>query len=731
MNKTLQPSRRRGIALWGPVLLAAAIVLLAFATGVLDKQRVFVNMAHTDMVFENEKRMMSMADGDHYGVLPGIGPYYELPTGTYRLQWQVDGDGENKLRLSSTNGAAMQPNEIALPAGQLSGEFEFTVFEAVKNLQIDVEFCAGTYMELLTLRMYSPFYKDRAWTLLFFAAGLSACWVLWHREKIDRRTLADGLLIGVAVLIASSPMLKDALNLGHDTYFHMARVENLVSGLCVGNFPVRAGGYTYNGYGAITSVFYPDIFLYPLALMRLGGASPTYVMNVYAVAVNAVTAVCMYVGAKRMFLNRWAGLFSTILYTLAVYRISDVTTRYAMGEMTAMAFLPLFLLGLWEVVLGDKQRYATLGVGAACIFLCHMLTTLLCAATAFAFCVLYALKIVREKRLVPLFQAMSVALLLCAFQIAPFLTYSAQGIGAQGLKTNMAANAIAPAQLFSLGTGEVAPCADAQILYFSVEIGLPLIACAAMGIYKFISAEEWSDCDRLAGLMIVAGSGCALMSTTLFPWEKFSILTNHLIGYIQFPWRFLMMTTLFFALAGGYGVARIMEGRGEQMALMLLCVSALAALPTLSSEIRTDEFIRFGEGGDPDLFALEYTIPGTVIKWPVDRDVAVNGDVSVERFEKKGTCVTAEISSETDAMLIFPMFGYDGYAAEVDGQPMAVGLGENNRLTVQLPAGTSGILRVWFMGKSYWRIFDAISLITWLWLARRRAKYTAREKIRC
>ena len=129
-------------------------------------------------------------------------------------------------------------------------------------------------------------------------------------------------------------------------------------------------------------MFYPDVFLYPLALMRMGGASQTYVMNVYYVAVNIVTAACMYVCAKRIFGNRWAGVFASILYLLADYRISNVFTRTAVGEMTAMAFMPLFVLGLWEVVLGDKRRWRVLTFGAASVFLCHLISTVLCAIVA-------------------------------------------------------------------------------------------------------------------------------------------------------------------------------------------------------------------------------------------------------------------------------------------------------------------------------------------------------------
>lgn len=72
------------------------------------------------------------------------------------------------------------------------------------------------------------------------------------------------------------------------------------------------------------------------------------------------------------------------------------------------------------------------------------------------------------------------------------------------------------------------------------------------------------------------------------------------------------------------------------------------------------------------------------------------------------------MSAQSDAALTFPLFGFDGYAAEVDGQRMDVELGDNNRLKVLLPAGTQGTLKVWFAGKGVWRIADAVSALTLL-----------------
>ena len=56
--------------------------------------------------------------------------------------------------------------------------------------------------------------------------------------------------------------------------------------------------------------------------------------------------------------------------------------RCAIGETPAMAMFPLFVLGLWEVIFGDKERWPVLTIGAMCVFQSHMISTGLAAALA-------------------------------------------------------------------------------------------------------------------------------------------------------------------------------------------------------------------------------------------------------------------------------------------------------------------------------------------------------------
>ena len=705
-------ARKKGYAVIGAWLVCAVLIAVVFALGLLDRQVTWVDMPYLHMRFDGG---LARA-GEAYGAMNG-GPGFDLPAGEYRVKWMIEGDGDNRLVIATENGVVAEPPEIALPAGQTQGEAAFALPQAAQGVDIVVSYDSGTYISVQDMRLYSPMYRDHAFTFAILAVAVCLLYTQHKRGRLTPARRGKLILIGMAVLIASGPALKDTICMGHDTTFHLVRLCNLADGLAGGQFPVRLGGFSYNGYGAVTSVFYPDVFLYPFALMMNLGASLQYAVNLYFIAVNAASAAAMYAAAKRMFKCDWSAVCASILYTLSIYRVSDVFTRYAFGEMTAMIFVPLFMLGLYEVVLGEKKNWRMLGVSAAGIYLSHMLSTLICLLTAVGVCALFIVKIVREGRLMPIIKAAAIAGLLGAFQIVPFIQYSMQGLGAAELAKDPAFYAIAPAQLLLLGAGEMSvDPADMKLSSFALEIGLPLLVAAGLTIYVAATAEKREKENDFPVLLVAAGCLFAFMATTLFPWSHVRIITRGMSDYLQFPWRFLMMTAVCFALAGGWGCARFARGHGEQMAAAILCVAALCALPTLTDETRNPDYIALGETVSPNLKYTEYTIPGTQTALTLERGVLATDGVQVTAYEKHGTTIAAQVEAVTDGEISLPLFGYDGYHAELDGEEIGWTLGENNRLTVPLAAGSSGELRVWFAGKAAWRAAELVSLVSALGL---------------
>ena len=665
--------------LYGPMLLAALLCALVFATGAMKKPSEFELLNGQYMQLAGGKTRYAVADGDAYGALPGEMAGLHLPAGEYRLRWMISGDGDNVLRLKNDDGAAITPDEFVLPADEGEGECVFEIEEACENFAVEIEFASGSYLDVYGLKLYTPKYQDDAFTLLFFAIGASVLYGLLATGRLTRRNMAPALFIGLAVLLSCSMSLKSTFNYGHDGAYHLARLQNLADGLKSGQFPVRMGGFSFNGYGAITSVFYPDVFLYPFALMLLGGASAAYVGNVLLAALNIGAAAGMYAAAKRLFQNRWAATCASVLYTLSAYRVMDVYTRVAVGEAMAMAFFPLFIVELYEALFGDAKCWRMLALSACGIFLSHMLSTMLCAVLAAGAALLCLRRVIGQKRFVPLAKAAGLCLLLGLFQLAPFCMYSMQGIGAGTLVNDLTVNAVEPGQILMMGAGSASgSSANQKVLAFSVEIGLPLLIGAMLALYAALQKPERGENEKAVLRLL--------------------------------------------ALAGGYGVTELGGKRPDAAAAAALCMAAVCVMPTLSGELHGARYIEQGATVSPHLGLAyaEYTLPDTNFLETRDRSLHIEGGVAVADYAKRGTTITAQVEAATEGTVSFPLFDYDGYRATLNGQEIAVETGDNNRVQIRVPAGTDGEVRIWFAGKRWWKITDAVSLAALLAVLLRR-----------
>ena len=673
--------------------------------------------------FRPGPKTFSLAAGDQYGTLNN-GPYFSLTKGRYRLDIAMDSDGENAIRIVTGNGARVEPAQVVIPAHSWTMTYEFELLDDADNVEILIDFESGSYLAIHELNLHM-FCTDRVWMVLL--AGLAACvfYVLACRGYLTQKRVRMLLIIAAAVFVSSWPALRENLFIGHDSIFHLGRIRNVVGGLRDGQFPVRMGGGGINGgYGSAVSIFYPDLMLYIPALLMISGTTIQFAISVFLIMVNIASAVSMYVCARRIFDDEAVGVSASVFYVLAIYRLTDVYTRAAVGEMTAMAVLPLFVLGLWEVIWGDKNRWVLLTLGATGIFQSHIISTLVCAATAVFACVMGAFRIIREKRWLALVKAAALALVLNLFTLVPLLTYMAQGVTTDVLQVRCATKCNEVFELF------------ATDITFAKDIGLALLIGVVTTMYALCGRHD--EKDKRAWVLLALGALTALMTTEYFPWEWLETQTNGMVNYLQFPWRLMMLTDVFLALACGYGVLCLAKEKKELLSVCVLMVCMIGAFDQLSYLATVDAFQfdywKTNEEGISSYY--EYTIPGSNLSATLEqKEPVLSPGVTMEQYSKTGTHITAFVDAQTDAQIVLPVFGYDGYRATLEGKELDWVRGENNRIQVELPAGARGKLEVRFAGKSIWRVCDAISLCTLLALAfggvrrgikRRRAAKTAK-----
>lgn len=560
------------------------------------------------------------------------------------------------------------------------------------------------------------------------------------------RRLLPWLGLLAAALLACGPFLSGGVWHGSDLGYHLRRIENIAMGLADGQFPVRIQSDWLLGNGYAVGVFYGDLLLYAPALLRLAGVPVTVAYDLYLFAVTLLTAWGSYYAARRLALPRAAAFGAAALYTLAAYRLCDVTDRAALGEYTALAFLPLAAAGFWRTLHPDAARLpgaALLVLGLSGVLQSHLLSfemTVLCLCAA----LVLARATFRRAALLRLTGAAGAFCLLNAGFLVPLLDYYLTGkfqINQPGGVEPIQQNGAALGQLLGVGYTLAAGQQQDLVADMALTPGPALLLGAALAA----GAAVWQLVRRRAGMpavaclgAVAAGAFCLALSSNLFPWDALYALggtARRLVGSLQFPWRFLGPACLLLAGAVGAGLA-LLPGRGRAVVTAALCllaaVNAGAQLQQYTATAAPESYYRGTEEPFWPMSCGHYlpaengpTDTAALLTAPVWAD-----GIQLTAFDKQGTrvTVTAANTSDVDAWVRLPLLWYKGYAARdaATGEALALSCGENNTVTVTLAPGYSGSFTVSFREPWYWRAAEALSLLTVLagagWLAVRSGR---------
>lgn len=188
-----------------------------------------------------------------------------------------------------------------------------------------------------------------------------------------------------AILIASLPLCAGNLTCSWDIIFHINRIEAIKEGIEQGQIPVKIYGYVFNNYGYPSGVFYPDLFLYIPAIMRIIGFNAELSYNFFLFVITFFTAIISYYSFTKLFYyiknkifpNYVYSSIATILYTCGLYRLADLYIMGTIGEVTSMIFMPLALISFYLTLKGKKNYWIGIVIGITGILQSHILSSLM------------------------------------------------------------------------------------------------------------------------------------------------------------------------------------------------------------------------------------------------------------------------------------------------------------------------------------------------------------------
>ncbi len=247
--------------------------------------------------------------------------------------------------------------------------------------------------------------------LLLFACGDT-------NAPARRRKYAVPLILAGITVAACLPLFSNYLYFGHDIDYHLQRISAMAAELSYGQFPVRMTTDTLNGYGYANSLCYCELFLTLPALLYNAWLPLRTCYQVYIFVVTLSTAIIAYCSFGKITASRKLGLLGAALYTLSCYRLVCTYIRASVGEYTAITFLPLVLVGLYNIYTTEKPRFAQwvpMAFGMAALVQCHLLSCELIALLLVVFCLLRLRDTLRPARLLAWVKAALLAVALSAW----------------------------------------------------------------------------------------------------------------------------------------------------------------------------------------------------------------------------------------------------------------------------------------------------------------------------
>lgn len=534
------------------------------------------------------------------------------------------------------------------------------------------------------------------------------------------------LAVGIG-LIAGIPLYADFFMNGHDFSFHLLRIEGIYQAMAAGDFPVRLNPLQISGYGYLSATMYPQLFLYPVALLRFLHVSVITCYKLLLTVTNVGTALIAYYAVKNITRSEKIGLMMSFLYTLSAYRLMGIYMRCAIGEILAMTFIPLVIWGVYECLWG-RRRWIILTLGITGILQSHILSVEICALfmllELFWWLISRKKKCVGKRILAGLKSVFAAVLLNLAF-LVPFLYFSTHDLYCFNMSNSTANTVVYFSQMFSLflDTSGISVPRGTTVNEMSLTVGTALLV-GMFAFFFWISSEKKNtqEGENIGIHCAVYALAALFLSSWLMPWGGLISripIVEKLTGSLQFVWRFLGIASSFMALCTAIGVVRLMEKKQERSWLtgvvITLCIITTWSLfddltgylgqfsnPMEAEAVEDVDALYLYNGMDSLAYTRETAVPQT----------AGGTAIACSDYRKLGTHISMHVepAQGTADSLLFPLFYYPGYEIRINGTRVE-SYSVNWLLACDLPSVPSDI-QVRYVGLPVFRICDVISILT-------------------
>ena len=653
-----------------------------------------------------------------------------IPSGAYSfdIEYSSSVDDIETSEYNTTVNAKSQYkiyfDEIRLNTQKktMSGRLYIPLFISCDDLGINISYNGNGTANISNITLTElpeyRFVRLMGIALLFLMLDFAIALFFTSIEIPVKREHAILLLI---IAMSSLPFLATKLYSGHDLRWHLLRIASVAQELSNGQFPVRMETSINNGYSYPWSIYYCDIFLYPAALLYLMKAPLRICYQLYAISVNVFTTLFTYKAIGKITKNNSFKLLGTALYVLCIYRLVNINVRVAVGEYTAMAFLPLVASGMYLIYTKERPQFKDwiyLTVGMSGIIMSHIVSCEMVVINLILLCIILIKKTLKKEVFLSLVKAATLCVGITSWFAVPFLDYYLhhETIIKKEKFVILENRAVEAIELL----GQFAPGKDRG---HYIAIGMSLVIGVGLILYclaKYKKSKEINTLRVIGGLAFLN----VFFVNKFFPWEG---IQRHLqlgglgykMGNVQFVWRFLSIASVLLTFAAIIALNMINEKQAKvarAICLSLICsifVSVGFFYYAYTDGGGTSEYNTMQTADASDNL---YLLSGTNNK---NQNFALpkvlSGNAQLGEYSKEGSCYKLYVENDSNkaSFVSLPIYNYRYFNIyDKAGDRIDKTKTDNNCIEAGIPAQYAGDIIVKFEPPYTWRVAELVSILT-------------------
>ena len=510
-------------------------------------------------------------------------------------------------------------------------------------------------------------------------------------NKIENNKIIRTTLLLFFFLLSSSYLFLPGIIEGHDLNFRLSHINAISNEISKGIFPAFILSDYLNGYGLGLGLFYSDLFYYIPAILCCMGIPILISYKIFLLLIIFFSMISVSFCIKKMTSSSFLSFLSGIACIMSSYFFTDLYIRAEPGELLSFVFVPLVILGLYNISFGNEKEGYYFTIGLIGLLYGHILSCLLTALMVVVFFFInLKVFLYNKERLKYLFIYGLFSLGITSFFWVPmFEQFFSNTFGISNyVDINISRGAVNP--LFSFfeffyGVNQyekwIPPGIGAYFYSF-------LIFC--------ILKNSYFKNNQIGNQFIFLGMFFWFLSTTLAPWD----ILNSILSIMEFPWRFYLFSTVF--LEFGFNLIFYKSAVDENDKIKILLITIVSSILTFSlftynlffyEPMYTNKYsIHYpvGNGAElPSIIDREYLMS-------IEPQIKTNNNIEFSS-EKQGTKVIVAYNKNIydDSYFEIPLIYYKGYKYTDNGEVYEASC-NNNGLVKVFVNHESGIINVYY-----------------------------------